>query len=210
MIVWVVGDATIKGSETGSSFKQALEFLNAGFKLHDTMIYKKNTSSFPARRDGKRYTQIFEYMFVFSKGKPKKASLICDKPNKWAGHTNWGRNTQRGKDGVLKQTKNIKRVPKHSPRNNIWEYSIGGGVGQKDKLAYKHPATFPLQLAIDHILSWSDEKDVVLDPFIGSGTTAIAAIQTNRNFIGFDISEQYCELSRMRIETTLNENFRLV
>ncbi|MDK3988421.1 site-specific DNA-methyltransferase [Staphylococcus pseudintermedius] len=135
VIVWVVGDATIKGSETGSSFKQALEFLNAGFKLHDTMIYKKNTSSFPARRDGKRYTQIFEYMFVFSKGKPKKASLICDKPNKWAGHTNWGRNTQRGKDGVLKQTKNIKPVPKHSPRNNIWEYSIGGGVGQKDKLA---------------------------------------------------------------------------
>ncbi|PXA21098.1 site-specific DNA-methyltransferase [Staphylococcus pseudintermedius] len=210
MIVWVVGDATIKGSETGSSFKQALEFLNAGFKLHDTMIYKKNTSSFPARRDGKRYTQIFEYMFVFSKGKPQKASLICDKPNKWAGYTNWGRNTQRGKDGVLKQTKNIKPVPTHSPRNNIWEYSIGGGVGQKDKLAYKHPATFPLQLASDHILSWSDEKDVVLDTFIGSGTTAIAAIQTNRNFIGFDISEQYCELSRMRIETTLNENFRLV
>jgi site-specific DNA-methyltransferase (adenine-specific) len=95
VVVWVVGDATVKGSETGNSFRQALAFMDGGFKLHDTMIYEKNTSSFPARRTGTRYTQIFEYMFVFSKGTPEVAHLICDKENKWAGHTNWGKNTNR-------------------------------------------------------------------------------------------------------------------
>src|SRR5699024_4799543 len=127
MVVWVVGDATINGSETGTSFRQASTFMDEGFRLHDTMIYEKNTSSFPARRDGVRYTQIFEYMFVFSKGKPKTVNLICDKPNKWAGHKNWGRNTKRGKDGVLKEVEDIKKVPDYSPRENIWEYVVGGG-----------------------------------------------------------------------------------
>ena len=205
IVVWVVGDATINGSESGSSFKQALKFMDTGFKLHDTMIYEKNTSSFPARRDSKRYTQIFEYMFVFTKGKIGTGNLICDKENKWAGHTNWGKNTQRGKDGILKETSNIKPVPKKSPRNNIWRYVVGGGFGTKDKTAYKYPATFPEQLATDHIISWSNESDVVLDPFIGSGTTAISCISNNRNYIGFEISEEYCELANKRIEMELNE-----
>ena len=77
-MIWVVGDATIKGSETGTSFKQVLRFMDIGFKLHDTMIYEKNSSSFPARKKDNRYTQIFEYMFIFCKGK-FKANLICDK-----------------------------------------------------------------------------------------------------------------------------------
>ena len=95
IVVWVVGDATIKGSETGTSFRQALYFIDCGFNLHDTMIYEKNSSAFPAARGSKRYTQIFEYMFVFSKGKIRdNITLLCDKPNKWAGHTNWGNNTQ--------------------------------------------------------------------------------------------------------------------
>ena len=115
IVVWVVGDQTKNGSETGTSFRQALGFIDSGFKLHDTMIYEKNTSSFPARRNGKRYTQIFEYMFVFSKGKPKTGNLICDKPNKWAGHTNWGKNTQRDKNNDLKETTKIKPVPEFSP-----------------------------------------------------------------------------------------------
>ena len=200
IVVWVVGDATINGSESGSSFKQALKFMDVGFKLHDTMIYEKNTSSFPARRNSKRYTQIFEYMFVFTKGKIKTGNLICDKENKWAGHTNWGKNTQRGKDGVLKETNNIKPVPKTSPRNNIWRYVVGGGFGTKDKAVYKHPATFPEQLATDHIISWSNINDVILDPFMGSGTTAIACINNNRNYIGFEISEEYCDLVKERIK----------
>ena len=200
VVVWVVGDSTINGSESGTSFRQALKFMDIGFKLHDTMIYEKNTSSFPARRTSKRYTQIFEYMFVFTKGKIKTGNLICDKENKWFGHKNWGRNTHRNKDGELVETNDIKPVPKYSPRNNIWRYVVGGGYGQKDKSAYKHPATFPTDLAKDHILTWSNKGDVVLDPFMGSGTTAIACIELDRNYIGFEISEEYCDLINSRIE----------
>lgn len=206
VVVWVVGDAVINGGESGTSFKQALLFMNAGFLLHDTMIYEKNTSSFPARRTSKRYTQIFEYMFVFSKGRPKTGNLICDKPNKCAGTTNWGANTQRGKDGVLKQSSDIKEVPEFSPRNNIWRYVVGGGFGTKDKIAYKHPATFPEKLAEDHILSWSNEGDTVLDPFGGSGTTAKMAALNGRNFIHIDISEDYNDIARERLRDVIALN----
>jgi site-specific DNA-methyltransferase (adenine-specific) len=170
--------------------------MEAGFKLHDTMIYEKNTSSFPARKTGKRYTQIFEYMFVFCKGKIKTGNLICDKPNKWAGHTNWGKNTQRGKNGVLKKTKDIKPVPNFSARNNIWRYVVGKGFNTSDKEAHLHPAIFPEKLAEDHILSWSNEGDMVLDPFSGSGTTCKMAKINKRNYIGIDVSREYCELAR--------------
>lgn len=194
IVVWVVGDATKNGSESGSSFRQVLYFIETGFKLHDTMIYEKNSSAFPAARTSKRYTQIFEYMFVFCKGKIRNdITLLCDKPNKWAGHTNWGNNTQYDKDGNLIQTNNIKPIPEFSLRNNIWKYS----VGFNDKTG--HPAVFPEELAKDHILSWSNEGDVVLDPFMGSGTTAKMAKLNNRHYIGFDISEEYCEIAQNRI-----------
>ena len=200
VVVWVVGDATMKGSETGTSFRQALGFMEGGFKLHDTMIYEKNTSSFPAQRKGKRYTQIFEYMFVFCKGKIKTGNLICDKANKWAGHTNWGKNTQRGKNGELKKTKDIKPVPDFSPRNNIWKYNVGKGFNSSDNESHKHPAIFPEKLAEDHILSWSNEGDVVLDPFMGSGTTCKMAKKNGRKYIGIDTSEEYCALAKSIIE----------
>jgi DNA modification methylase len=195
VVVWVVGDATVKGSETGTSFRQALAFLDAGFCLHDTMIYEKNTSSFPAKRDGTRYTQIFEYMFVFSKGKPKTAHLLCDKPNKWAGHTNWGTNTNRLKDGTLETTTDIKPVPEFSPRNNIWKYNVGKGFNSSDKESHEHPAIFPEKLAEDHILTWSNAGDVVLDPFCGSGTVCKMAKKHGRIYIGIDISPEYCALA---------------
>jgi site-specific DNA-methyltransferase (adenine-specific) len=195
VVVWIVGDATINGSETGTSFRQAVKFMDAGFKLHDTMIYEKNTSSFPAKRTGTRYTQIFEYMFVFCKGKIKTANLICDKPNKWAGHTNWGKNTQRTKSGELQKTDDIKPVPNFSPRNNIWHYNVGKGFNSSDKESHQHPAIFPEKLAEDHILSWSNEGDVILDPFVGSGTTCKMAKKNGRNYIGIDISEEYCKLA---------------
>ena len=197
VVVWVVGDATINGSETGTSFKQALYFMELGFKLHDTMIYEKNSSSFPARRNSKRYTQIFEYMFVFCKGKIHDCTLISDKPNKWAGHTNWGNNTQYNKDGELIPTNNIKPIPDFSLRNNIWKYSVGFNT----KKFGKHPAVFPLQLAIDHILSWTTEKHIIFDPFLGSGTTMDACIKTNRkNFIGCEIDKKYFEIISKKIE----------
>jgi DNA modification methylase len=180
VIVWVVGDAVKNGSESGSSFKQALFFTSLGFNLHDTMIYEKNSPSYPARASGNRYTQIFEYMFIFSKGKPKTANLICDKPNKWAGFKDFS--------GKLKNP-----VPDFSPRNNIWRFVTSfNGV--------KHPAPFPEQLAIDHVLSWSVEGDVIYDPFMGSGTTAKAAILTNRSFIGSEISAEYVEIAEKRLE----------
>lgn len=194
IIVWIVGDATSKGSESGTSFRQALYFKECGFNLHDTMIYEKNSSAFPAARTSKRYTQIFEYMFVFCKGKIRNdISLLCDKPNKWAGHTNWGNNTQYDKDGNLRQTNNIKPVPEFSLRNNIWKYS----VGFNDKTG--HPAVFPEKLAEDHILSWSNENDIILDPFMGSGTTAKMSLLNNRNYIGFEISKEYCDMAENRL-----------
>lgn len=196
VVVWIVGDATIQGSETGTSFRQALKFIETGFKLHDTMIYEKNTSSFPAKRNGNRYTSIFEYMFVFCKGKIKTANLLCDKPNKYAGTINWGKNTNRLKNGALQETTPIKPVPDFSPRNNIWKYNIGKGFNSSDVESHQHPAIFPENLAKDHILSWSNEGDIVLDIFNGSGTTCKMAKQTNRKYIGIDICEEYCVLAR--------------
>lgn len=200
VLVWVVGDATVNGGETMSSFRQALYFVDeCGLKMHDTMIYEKNSSSFPANRNGKRYTQIFEYMFVLSKGKPKTANLICDKPNKWAGHTSWGDQISYKADGTRQNHGKVRAVPDFSPRNNIWKYntSLNGRKG--------HPAQFPDQLAIDHILTWTNPNDVVFDPMLGSGTTAIAAIKTGRTFIGCDISREYCDVADSYITKELSE-----
>lgn len=200
VVVWVVGDAVLNGSETGSSFEQVLFFKELGFKLHDTMVYEKNGSSFPARRTGSRYSQIFEYMFVLSKGAPKTANLICDKANRWTGWQNWGKKSNRNpKTGELDIVKDMKPVPDFSPRNNIWRYSTGGVYSSTDKLARKHPAIFPEELAVDHIRTWSNKGDVVLDCFSGSGTTCKMAKSLGRDYIGIDISEKYVELSRQRI-----------
>jgi site-specific DNA-methyltransferase (adenine-specific) len=178
ILVWVVGDATINGSESGSSFKQALYLKDLGFKLHDTMIYEKNSPAYPASSKSSRYTQIFEYMFIFAKGSVPK-QLICDKPNKWAGFKDFS--------GKLKNP-----VPDFSPRNNIWRYVTSfNGV--------KHPAPFPEQLVTDHILSWSKENDLVYDPFMGSGTTGYIAKKLNRNYIGSEISNEYCLIAEERI-----------
>ena len=204
VVVWVVGDAVIKGSETGSSFRQALYFMDLGFRLHDTMIYEKNGSPFPARRDGNRYSQIFEYMFVLSKeSKPKTANLLCDKPNRWAGYTHFGKGSIRQKDGQLVE-RNIKPIPEFSPRNNIWKYNTGRNYSSKDPEAFEHPAIFPESLAKDHILTWSNENDVVLDPFMGSGTTAVCCMETNRKYIGFEIDEYYYDVCKRRIKNRSN------
>lgn len=195
VVVWVVGDEVVKGGETGSSFRQALYFKEIGFKLHDTMIYEKNSSTFPARIDSKRYSQIFEYMFVFVKGKIRDdIKLIADKKNKWAGWTNWGTKTQYDKEGnLIAKTKNIKPTPEFSLRTNIWKYN----VSFNDKTG--HPAVFPEKLAEDHILSWTNEGDIVLDPFMGSGTTAKMAMLNKRNYIGFEKNADYLETSLKRV-----------
>ena len=204
VVVWVIGDATVKGSETGSSFRQVVHFMDLGFLLHDTMIYEKNGSPFPAKRTGNRYSQVFEYMFVFSKKtKPKTAHLLCDKPNRWAGYTHFGKGSIRKKDGSLVE-RNIKPIPEFSPRNNIWKYNTGKNYSSKDAEAFEHPAIFPEALAEDRILSLIDEKDTVLDPFMGSGTTAVCCVDTNRQYIGFEIDETYYDVCQRRLKRRSN------
>jgi site-specific DNA-methyltransferase (adenine-specific) len=199
VVVWVVGDATVNGSETGTSFRQALRFMELGFNLHDTMIYEKNGPSYP---DSVRYYQVFEYMFVFSKGAPKSISLISDRENKYL--FPWGRKTQRDKDALIERKTYYKGKP-FGPRFNIWKILGGKGFSTSDDAAYNHSAIFPEALARDHILSWSNPGDLVLDPMCGSGTTLKMALQYGRRCIGIDISAEYIELSRERIEKALQQ-----
>lgn len=195
VVVWVVGDATIKGSETGTSFRQALYFMEIGFNLHDTMIYEKAN---PIPLTHNRYEQYFEYMFIFSKGKPSVFNpllLEC----KTSGAYTHRKNTGRVKEAATRNRDEITVTKKTKHRGNIWRYVVGSKKGETGK----HPAPFPEKLAQDHILSWSNEGDIVLDPFMGSGTTAKMAILNNRNYIGFELSEEYCKIAEERIKNHL-------
>jgi len=196
VVVWIVGDATINGSETGTSFKQALFFKEIGFNLHDTMIYDKDSFQKPNHN---RYWACFEYMFVFSKDtKPKTANMIKDRLNSQRGKRVTSK-TIRNADGTTEKRKPV-IISDYGKRKNIWVYSCGYGKGTTDKIAYKHPATFPEQLANDHIISWSNKGDLVYDPFMGSGTTAKMAILNKRNYIGSEISQEYVDIAEKRIE----------
>lgn len=198
VIVWVVGDQTVNGSETGISFKQAMYFKEIGLNLHDTMIYEKNGMSFP---EVNRYFPAFEYMFVLSNGKPKTSNLIRDKRNTNAGDKVMGR--QRERDGSLSaRTRKGEAIPEMSVRPNIWRYTTGYNHTTPDLYAHEiHPAMFPEKLAEDHIISWSNKGDLVLDPFVGSGTTGKMAKKHGRDFIGIDISPEYCALAERRINS---------
>jgi len=200
VIMWNVNDATVKGSETGSSFRQCLYFMDAhGLRLHDTMIYEKTGTAFASGPQSVRYTQIFEYCFILSKGKPKTINLIQDKKNAWAGYTSFGNAKTRRKDGSMHDPgRKSKEIREYGVRTNIWKIKNSGGFGQSSKTAYKHPATMPEELARGHIITWSDKDDVVLDPFMGSGTTAQVCIEEGRQFIGFEIDPTYCEMARDR------------
>ena len=199
VVVWVVGDATIKGSETGTSFKQALYFKEIGFNLHDTMIYAKaNIGMYDPRN--MRYKSAFEYMFVFSKGKPVTYNPIKDKPTINPGRM-LSRSNGRTAKGVIRKAKRPAIIQSaFQDRFNIWVYYTGNNLSIRGKEVKRHPAVFPEQLATDHILSWSNEGDTVLDPFAGSGTTGIAALNTGRKFILIEKDAGYCEIIRKRIE----------
>jgi len=203
VIMWNVNDATINGSETGSSFRQCLYFMDeCGLKLHDTMIYQKTGTAFASGPKSVRYTQIFEYCFILSKGKPKTINLIQDKKNKWAGITSWGNARTRRKDGDMNDPgRKSNAIREFGVRNNIWIIKNSGGFGQSSKEAYKHPATMPEELALGHIQTWSNPGDLVIDPFMGSGTTAAVAIGEKRNYIGFEIDEEYYNLCQSRLKT---------
>ena len=193
IVVWVVGDATVKGSETGTSFRQALYFMECGFNLHDTMIYAKKN---PIPQNHNRYEQTFEYMFVFSKGKPKTFNPLLEETKNAGKVFDWGnRKTEMDTNQCRRHRgTELLAVSANKRRGNIFYYSIGGSKTG-------HPAVFPEQLAKDHILSWSNPGDTVLDPFMGSGTTAKAALHAGRKCIGIEISSEYCEIIKQRVDT---------
>lgn len=201
VLVWIVADTVENGTETGNPFRQALHLMDCGFRLHDTMIYMKDSISFP---DSNRYSQVFEYMFVLSKGKPKTINLIRDRKNKWAGHTVRGHERQINGDIKYKADKGL--LNDYSVRFNVWLYGTGGlGKSTNDLIALKHPAIFPEQLAADHIYSWSNEGDTVYDPFIGSGTVAKMAHLQKRNWIGSEVSQEYCDIANKRIQPYISQ-----
>ena len=192
VVVWIVGDATINGSETGTSFKQALYFKEIGFNLHDTMIYEKVN---PLPTGKSRYYQAFEYMFVLSKGKPKTFNPLMQQAKDFRPNGKKGTSRQINGDLFNYEYKTNKEVFKR----NIFQYKIGLYNTTSDKYAFEHPAMFPESLAKDHIISWSNEGDTVLDCFLGSGTTGKMANQLNRKFIGIEISQEYLEIAKGRI-----------
>jgi site-specific DNA-methyltransferase (adenine-specific) len=195
VVVWVVGDATVKGSESGTSFRQALYFKEIGFNLHDTMIYQKSTPPLTHNR----YEQNFEYMFVWSKGNPNTFNGLREPREYTDNRTNkaFGRNKDNSVD-LGYSSKDETRL-----KRNVWKYFAGGGAN--DKIASQHPAIFPEALAQDHILSWSNEGDLVYHCFMGSGTVAKMSILNNRNWIGSEISSEYCNIIEERIKKAWEE-----
>lgn len=195
VVVWVTGDATIDGSETGSSFRVALGFMDAGFNLHDTMIFMKRNPIPQIYR--KRYNNVFEYMFVFSKGPVRTHNAIkedCIHAGLELSSTTY-KNYSKGEQ---KRTKFAKPVKKQKILGNVWKYVVG--KNSEDQEAKGHPAPFPCALARDHILSWSDPGDIVLDPMCGSGTVCREAYLNDRHFVGIDISREYIEISKNRLK----------
>lgn len=203
VVVWVVGDETVNGCESGTSFRQALGFMACGFNLADTMIYEKTDLAFP-RHGHRKYPAAFEYMFIFSKGKVKTFNMIRDRRNKLAGAIMSG--TVRQADGSTKPSRAAgKEVAEFGARSNVWGYSTGKGKSSTDEIAFQHPAIFPEALARDHIRSWSMPEDVVLDPFMGSGTTGKVALQLSRQFIGIETSYEYLDIAKTRLSLAHKE-----
>jgi len=213
VVVWVVNDKTKNYCESLTSFKTAILFVeNAGFNLHDTMIYKR-TCAFP---DVVRYYQDFEYMFVFSKGKPNTVNLLRQMKTEGSlkrQQNKTGVGGERQSDGSLKRIDETNAfLRKEKARNddtrvksNVWDLPRGNQNSTKDKIAFQHPAIFPEQLANDHIISWSKENDLIYDCFMGSGTTAKMSILNNRNWIGSEISNEYCNIIEERIKKAWEE-----
>lgn len=200
VVVWVVMDQVIDGCESLTSAKQKIFFVeNCGFRVHDTMIYKRSGSGLPHEN---RYYNEFEYTFIFSRGKPKTVNLIKDRKNSYFNGKPKFR-TVREKDGKTYPRKTIQS--EYNQRGNIWEYDAGLNLSSKDLISFNHPATFPENLARDHIYSWSNEGDLVYDPFMGSGTTAKMAHLQRRNWIGSEISQEYVDLANKRLEKYLKQ-----
>lgn len=187
VVVWIVGDKTDEKNESTTAFEHITKFKDKGFVLYDTMIYKKQN---PSPKNHKRYEQCFEYMFILSKGSPITVNLMMQ-PCRKAGKSRIGNTYIQDRSDKYTLQHIDGKVLDSKIKFNIWEYTVGNAERYRNIVKRKHPAKFPILLATDHILSWSNEGEIILDPFIGSGTTAIAAILTNRKYIGFEISQEY-------------------
>ena len=183
VIVWVVMDATKEGSETGTSMRQALHFQEIGLNLHDTMVYQ---TSKPPMND-RRYQAAWEYMFVLSKGTPKTWNPL-KVPTKHAGESVNG--TYWNADGTMKGRHGKNPVAEKSVRENVWRMVDRPGVG--------HPAVFPLALARDHVETWSNPGELVMDCFAGSGTTLKAAKELGRQYVGIEVNPDYVKICEER------------
>jgi|ERR1019366_1670389 site-specific DNA-methyltransferase (adenine-specific) len=192
VVVWVVGDKIKNGNKTLTSFKHALLFQDIGFNVHDVMIYKKKNTPFMRSN---AYTNCFEFMFVLSKGSPKTFNPLKTKS---ARHGQEMLVFNKGADGINRKV--LAELKPEKTLTNIWEYAVGLGGTTNDKIAFKHPAVFPEKLSQDHILSWTNEGDIVFDPMCGSGTTCKMAAKNNRSYIGCDISTEYVELAKKRLK----------
>jgi len=192
ILVWVVGDKIKNGNRSLTSFKQVLHFQKIGFNVHDVMIYKKRNTPFMRTN---AYTNCFEFMFVLSKGRPKSFNPIKTKTVR-QGQEKLPFN--KGADGVNRKI--LGELKPEKTMTNIWEYAVGLHGSTSDKIAFKHPAIFPEKLAEDHILSWTNPGDIVFDPMCGSGTTCKMALKNKRHYIGCDISKEYVELTKKRLE----------
>lgn len=200
MIVWVVNDQYIKGSRSLTSFKQCIYFKEqCGLNVHDVMIYQKSGFNFPANN---RYHQVHEFMLCLSKGSPKTFNPIMDRKNVYPGQKAHGKHRGHNENDYVDMSQIVKAKPaeEYGKRFNIWYYKVGGGHVTKDKIAYQHPAIFPEELAKDHILSWTNPQDLILDPMAGSGTTLKMAKKLNRNFIGMEINPRYYEIMKNRLD----------
>jgi DNA modification methylase len=193
VVVWVVADATINGSETGTSFRQALRFMEIGFRLHDTMIWHKGSFT-GVGSTSVRYGPSTEFMFVFSKGSVSSFNPICDRKNIHEGCDNRSSSVREVDGSMRPQTSLGRKIGAYGIRFNLWKINP-----EMSNLNRFHPAQFPEALARDHILSWSNEGDIVLDPFSGSGTTAKMAKHNGRKAIGIEINEEYCEIAAKRL-----------
>lgn len=191
VVVWVVGDKINNGNRSLTSFRQAIHFQDVGFNVHDVMIYKKKNTPFMRSN---AYTNCYEFMFVFSKGAPKTFNPLVE-ATKRSGYEMLV--TNRKPDGVIRKVR--AKLKETKVKTNIWEYAVGLGGTTRDKIAFNHPATFPEKLAEDHILSWTNEGDIVLDPMCGGGTTCKMAKLNGRRYIGIDIGGAYCDISRKRV-----------
>lgn len=193
VIVWNVNDATENGGRTGTSFRQCLAFMELGLKLNDTMIWRK-TNPLPQVRQP-RYAACFEYMFILSKGKPKAFNPIMRK-TKFGGSSY--NSTCKNMGGESGRTRKDFTINDEAIEYNVWDIAVA-----QNKTC--HPAVFPYELAYRHVISWTDEGDLVCDPFMGTGTTGAACVNANRRFIGMEKVEEYFNIAKERIEEEIHK-----